>query len=151
VSATLIGRDGSAVGLSGQGAEVTVPIGEYRVGTLTFALEDPGGGPKWCFIFSDNGGKPDHTWYEVEKGGSVEIDPIGKLEMQVGLASDAKPPRAGADIVLEPKLYTGGGLLINTCFRGSPVSPASEQGPGPEIKLSGTDGQPLAAARSGFA
>src|SRR5262249_50721540 len=47
VSATLIGRDGSAVGLTGAGGEVTVPVGEYRLGTVTLALEAPDGGPRW--------------------------------------------------------------------------------------------------------
>ena len=43
LSATLIGRDGSAVGLSGEPAQATVPIGEYRLGTVTCAFEDAAG------------------------------------------------------------------------------------------------------------
>jgi hypothetical protein len=150
LNATLIGRDGSAVGLSGEGAEVTLPIGEYRIGTLTVALEDPGGGPKWSFVFSDNGGNADHKWYKVEKGGSIDLDPIGTLEMQAGVEGDAKPARPGEELALQPKLYTGDGLLISTCFRGTPTTPGSLEGPGADIRLSGTDGRPLAAARSGF-
>ena len=46
LTATLIGRDGSAVGLSGERAQATVPIGEYRLGTVTCAVEDTHGGPR---------------------------------------------------------------------------------------------------------
>jgi hypothetical protein len=151
VHATLIGRDGSALGLSGEGERVTVPAGEYRVGTLTLALEDPSGGPRWSFIFSDNGGKPDHRWYKVGKRAAVEIDPVGVLEMQTGVEADAKGLRAGDDLPLQPKLYTGDGLLINTCFRGTPTNPSGDDGPGAEIKLTGTDARSLDVARSGFA
>ncbi len=151
VHATLIGRDGSAVGLKGEGVGVTLPTGEYRVGTLTLALDDPGGGPRWSFIFSDNGGKRDHKWYKVEKGGSVEIDPVGTLELQTGVEDDARSPRGGDDLPLQPRLYTGVGLLINTCFRGTPTTPGGHDGSGADIKLTGTDERPLGVARSGFA
>ena len=126
VHATLIGRDGSAVGLAREGEGVTVPAGEYRVGTLTLAFDDPGGGPRWSFVFSDNGGKPDHKWYKVEREGAVVIDPVGTLELQTGLEVDTtKAIRAGIELPLQPKLYTGDGLLINTCFRGTPSLPAA--------------------------
>ena len=46
LTATLIGRDGSAVGLSGERAQATVPIGEYRLGTVTCAFPDAQGGPR---------------------------------------------------------------------------------------------------------
>jgi hypothetical protein len=151
VHATLIGRDGSALGLNGEGERVTVPAGEYRVGTLTLALQDPSGGSRWSFIFSDNGGKPDHKWYKVIKGAAVEIDPVGMLELQTGVEADANAPRAGDDIPLQPKLYSGDGLLINTCFRGTPTNPSGDDGPGAEIKLTGAGERSLGVARSGFA
>ena len=56
--ATLVGRDGSAFGLTGDEA-ATVPVGEYRLGTVTATYRDPQGGQSWSFIFSDNGGKGD--------------------------------------------------------------------------------------------
>lgn len=151
--ATLIGRDGSAVGLEGQAEGVTVPAGEYRVATLWLALDDPRGGPRWSFIFSDDDGKPRYKWYKVETGGTIEIDPVGQLEMHTGLEVHRKPIRAGDDIPLQPRLYTGDGLAINTCFRGSPATPGGGDGDGQgaEITLCGTGQQPLGVARSGFA
>jgi hypothetical protein len=56
--ATLVGRDGSAFGLSGS-EPATVPVGEYRLSTVTAAFDDPQGEQNWSFIFSDNGGKGD--------------------------------------------------------------------------------------------
>jgi len=149
--ATLIGRDGSAVGLEARAEGVMVPAGEYRVGTLWLALDDPRGGPRWSFIFSDDDGKPRPKWHKVENGGTIEIDPVGQLEMHTGLEVNGKPVLAGDDIPLRPKLYTGEGLSINTCFRGSPTTPGGDDGQGAEINLRGTGQQPLGVARSGFA
>jgi hypothetical protein len=153
VHATLLGRDGSAVGLGGEGEGVTVPAGEYRLGTLSLSFDDPGGGPRWSFIFSDNGGTSDHKWYRVEKGRTVEIDPVGKLVLETSLENQEKSYPAGDNIELQPRLFTGDGLLINTCFRGSPATPGGHDGSGADIKLRGTEtqSQALGAACSGFA
>jgi hypothetical protein len=150
VRATLIGRDGSAVGVGGEPLEATVPRGEYRVGSVTIAFDDPAGGPRWSFIFSDNGGKPDRKWYKVEKQAEVAIDPIGHLELQTGLELDPKVAHAGDELSLSPRLYTADGLLINTCFRGTPSAPGSDDA-GAEINLSGRGAPSLGTARSGFA
>jgi hypothetical protein len=157
--ATLIGRDGSAVGVDGLGQAVTVPSGEYRIGTLALTFEDSGSGPRWSFIFSDNGGKPDYRWHKLEKGTALVIDPVGALEMETGVEDESKPVRAGEDITLQPRLYTGDGLLINTCFRGVSSPTGGHDGAGAEIRLVGTGARqgpspgavPLAVARSGFA
>ena len=82
LSATLIGRDGSAVGLTGERAQATVPIGEYRLGTVTCAFEDARGGPRWNFVFSDIGRRGEARWYKVEQGDTAAIDPIGVLEFK---------------------------------------------------------------------
>ena len=153
VEATLLGRDGSAVGATGDDQGVTVPAGEYRLGTLALSFADPHGGPKWSFIFSDNGGRPEHTWYKIEKGQTVEIDPVGKLVLETGVEEKDKSVAAGDDIPLQPRLFTGDGLLINTCFRGSPTTPASHDGHRADITLRGAESgsQALAVAVSGFA
>jgi hypothetical protein len=139
--------------LGGEGEGVTVPAGEYRLGTLSLSFDDPGGGPRWSFIFSDNGGTSDHKWYRVEKGRTVEIDPVGKLVLETSLENQEKSYPAGDNIELQPRLFTGDGLLINTCFRGSPATPGGHDGSGADIKLRGTEtqSQALGAACSGFA
>ena len=149
--ATLLGRDGSAVGIGGDAEGMTVPAGEYRLGTLSLSFDDPQGGPRWSFIFSDNGGTSDHKWHRVEKGSTLEIDPVGKLVLQTSLEDEAKSYPAGDDIPLQPRLYTGDGLLINTCFRGSPTVPGGHDGAAAEITLRASASQSLAVATSGFA
>ena len=74
--ATALGRDGSVYGLSGT-EPASVPVGEYRLGTVTIALDDPKGGQRWSFLFSDNGARGEPRWYKVEKDATVAIDPIG--------------------------------------------------------------------------
>ena len=153
VHATLLGRDGSAVGLGGEDEGVTVPAGEYRLGTLSVSFDDPQGGARWSFIFSDNGGTSDRKWYNVLKGRTVLIDPVGKLLLQTSLEDQEKSFPAGDDIALQPRLFTGDGLLINTCFRGSPSMAGGHDGSGADIKLRGPDmpSQALGVACSGFA
>ena len=104
LAATLIGRDGSAVGLTGERAQATVPIGEYRLGTVTCAFEDAQGGPRWNFVFSDIGRRGEARWYKVEQDGTVAIDPIGALEFKTG-AEGMKPLRPGDDLKVQPAAF----------------------------------------------
>ena len=148
--ATLAGRDGSAFGLSGT-EPATVPVGEYRLSTVTAALADPHGEQNWSFIFSDNGAKGDPKWYRVGKDQQIAIDPIGTLEMGLNVADKAKTVKAGEDVSLQPLLYTGDGLLINVAYRGTPTSPTAQESLGALTTLASTDGHTLGSAHSGFA
>jgi len=150
LSATLVGRDGSVVGLTGGGAEAVVPVGDYRLGTVTLSLDAPAGGPRWGYVFSDNGRRGEPVWYAVEKGGRVAVDPVGALELTTGLeGAGARGP--GDDLTVRPRLFTADGLLIVTCYRGTPTTPGGDSGPGAGIALNDRDGRPLATAGSGFA
>jgi hypothetical protein len=149
-TATLIGRDGSAVGLSGEPAQATVPIGEYRLGTVTSSFQDAQSGPRWNFVFSDIDRRGEARWYKVEQGGTVAIDPIGNLEFKTG-TEGMRPPRPGEDLKVQPQLFTGDGLLIVTCYRGMLASSAGDSSSGASITLATTDGRTLATAHSGFA
>jgi hypothetical protein len=150
--ATALGRDGSVYGLSGT-EPASVPVGEYRLGTVTISLDDPGGGQRWSFIFSDNGAKGDPRWYKVEKDGKVAIDPIGTPLFEIDLRDDVgNRRRPGDEVPLQPLLYTGDGLLINVAYRGSPASSALQETLGARISLreAGSE-EGLATAHSGFA
>ena len=149
LNATLVGRDGSAIGLHGPDA-VMVPMGEYRLSTVTLTLADPAGGASWSYVFSDNGRRGEVLWYKVAKDGTLVLDPIGRLEMAVNLEADS-PPRPDADLRINTALYTGDGLLIVTTYRGSPAVTASEDGPGAEVSLRDGAGRVLGSTRSGFA
>jgi hypothetical protein len=150
LSAMLIGRDGSATMLAGATAEATVPIGAYRLGTVTLALEDPGGGPRWGYVFSDLERPGEPVWYEVGKGATVAIDPLGRLELSCHVEG-ADPHRAGDDLRVQPRLYTRDGLLIVTCYRGTPTTPGSDDGPDAAIALVDAAGKRLMGGHSGFA
>ena len=149
LNATLVGRDGSAVGLRGSDA-ATVPVGEYRISTVTLTLADPAGGPAWSYVFSDNGRRGEMLWYKVAKDGALAVDPVGRLDMTVTLEEDTAP-RPGADVRVKPALYTRDGLLIVTTYRGSPAVTASDDGPGAEISLRDGAGRVQGSTRSGFA
>ena len=150
LTATLVGRDGTAVGLRGAEAEAAVPVGEYRISTLTLSIADPSGGQPWNYVFSDNGGRPEQKWYKIERDGSVVIDPIGRIELLTGLGDNASTCRAGESLSVQPRLYTGDGLLINTCYRG--LQQAIGYGdPSARIALVSTDGTPIGETQSGFA
>jgi hypothetical protein len=152
--ATALGRDGSVYGLSGT-EPASVPVGEYRLGTVTISLDDPKGGPRWSFIFSDNGAKGDPRWYKVEKDATVAIDPIGTPLFEIDLRDKAaRRTRPGEDVNLQPLLYTGDGLLINVAYRGSPTSPSLQETLGARIALglgTGSSEHVLATSHSGFA
>jgi hypothetical protein len=150
LTATLVGRDGSAVGVTGEGSAAPVPIGEYRLGTVTCAFEDVQGGPRWNFVFSDIGRRGEARWYKVEQGATVAIDPIGTLEFRTDTGG-TEVLRPGEQLKLEPRLFTADGLLIVTCYRGTVASPAGDSSTGAAIALATADGQVLDTAHSGFA
>ncbi len=132
LNATLVGRDGSAIGLR-RPEVVTVPVGEYCLSTVTLTLTDPAGGPAWSYVFSDNGRRGEVPWYKVAKDGTVAIDPIGRLKMTVEF--EEENARSGAELRVKPALFTGDGLLIVTAFRGSPTVTASDNGPGADVSV----------------
>jgi hypothetical protein len=150
--ATALGRDGSVYGLSGT-EPASVPVGEYRLGTVTISLDDPKGGQPWSFIFSDNGARGEPRWYRVEKDAAVAIDPIGTPFFEIDLTNKtAVRTRPGEDVNLQPLLYTGDGLLINVAYRGAPTSPSMQEILGARVSLHGASTEHvLATAHSGFA
>jgi hypothetical protein len=149
IAVTLVGRDGSAVGLRGPNAKATVPIGEYRVSAVALSLDDLAGGPRWNFVFSDNQAGDDRRWHELAKDATLSIDPLEKLDFATGAWQTDGKCRPGDDLTFQPKLLTADGLLINTCYRGS--HDTGRDGTSASIQLSTSDGTLLSTAQSGFA
>jgi len=147
--ATAIGRDGSVFALTGS-EPATVPAGEYRLGTVTIALDDPKSGQRWSFVFSDGGARGQPRWYKAEKDAAITIDPIGTLSFELKPRDQTSVAKLGEDVALQPLLYTGDGLLIIVAYCGNPVSPAAQETLGARITLTTTDGNALATAHSGF-
>ena len=65
--ATAISRDGSVFALTGNGP-ATVPSGEYRLGTVTVALDDAKTGQRWSFVFSDRRFQESAPLVQARKG-----------------------------------------------------------------------------------
>jgi hypothetical protein len=147
VSATLVGRDGSVVTLRGDGAEAILPVGDYRMSVLTLTLRDSAGGPPWQFVFSDSGSAAGRPWHRVAKGGTLVLDPVGQVTFLAGLADDADRCRPGRPLVVQPRLYTGDGLLINTASRAAEFIAGCHA----RVALTSTDGAEVANDSSGFA
>ena len=147
--ATAISRDGSVFALTGS-EPVIVPAGEYRLGTVTIALDDPKTSRRWSFVFSDGGARGEPQWYKVEKDAVVAIDPIGTPAFELKFREQTSAFRPGEDVAIQPALYTGDGLLIVVAYCGDPVSPAVQEILGARIVLRTADGKTLATAHSGF-
>jgi hypothetical protein len=146
MTALLVGRDGSAVSVQGSDAAV-VPVGEYRLHTITATLSDPAGGPRWTYQFSDSGARGGPHWYAVPRDGTVTIDPIGKLDFRTGL-EERSAAAPGKDLSFQPQLYTGDGLLVVFCVRGA-LGGEDRESSFAETEL--LDGKARAdAARTGF-
>ena len=147
----LVGRDGSAVGVETNGETIEVPVGEYRLGMVTFALADPDGGKEWSFVFSEPYGGPEHVWYPVARGEKAEVDPVGELDFDAGVGRDLEECEPGQRIGGNPVLLTGDGLLINSAYRGRTASRWSGGGLQARVRLLDVDGAVLDEATSGFA
>ena len=150
ITATLVGRDGSAAVVRGLNCDQNMPVGDYRVSSMTVCLKDLGGGTNWNFIFSDNGGRESRRWYPLRKDETLAIDPLASFVATVGVPQKSGPTRPGDILTLGPRLFTSDGLLINSCFRGKERALFGE-GPAAKVTLAMPDGTPLASAHSGFA
>jgi hypothetical protein len=147
--ATAISRDGSVFAVTGS-EPATVPAGDYRLGTVTMALDDAKTGQRWSFVFSDGGAKGQPRWFKVAKDAAVTIDPIGTPSFELTLRDQTKVIRPGDDVAVQPALYTGDGLLIVVAYCGNPVAPAVQEILGARIALMTPDDKTLATAHSGF-
>ena len=147
VLVTLVSKDGLALGLRDPKETVSVPAGSYRITHVQLTLADAKGGLPWTYVFSRSGGRTDQPWHEVESGRTLELDPIGKLDFLIEGHDPGTSRQPGASILVNPRLYTQDGLLINTCTRGE----FDFGGPSAQIRLLGAKGAVVDNSSSGFA
>jgi hypothetical protein len=150
LQALLVGKDGSAVGVQGYDAPVEVPVGQYRIGMLTIEFADKGKGDPWTFVFSEPGGSRELQWYSVARDAEVVIDPAGKVRFDVG-ADTSRAHAPGDKVAARLALYTGDGLLINTCYRGATARGWVSSGPSGRVRMLAAGGRLLEEASTGFA
>ncbi len=149
IHAQLIGSDGSAVNVSGS-AEVTVPVGEYRISALSLVLSDPAGGPPWHFGFSEMFAKPRRIWYKIEKGAALDLDPLRGLDLKAEIREPPDERKPGLPVTILPRLFTGDELLINYGYRGAATAPGADHETTARVTLCSGDGAVLDATTSGF-
>jgi hypothetical protein len=147
MAAMLIGRDGTAVPVSGLGRPVEVPIGEYRLNTLFIILPAGDGGRRWCYLFSKDRQR-EAVWYEVAKGETLALDPLGTLELTIEIEGNPAACKPGERLTIFPLLHTRDGLLINTCYRGSEHTQANQ--PKATVSLKSPNGIEFDSYQSGF-
>jgi hypothetical protein len=150
VRALLIGRDGAALGLEGAGVAVAAPVGEYRLSALSLSLADPAGGPPWNFVFSDSLSRREPIWHKVERGRTLDLDPLGMLELAAEIHEPPAERVPGGPVTILPRLYTAHGLLINSGFRGAPTAPGADRATTARVSLCSTGGESFDATTSGF-
>ena len=149
LTATLVGRDGSAATLSGNATETTLPSGDYRVSSVSITLRPTGGEEQWAFHFSDRGRATEPRWHTIAKDAALTLDPLGDLKLGLNFEGSNQRCRAGELVLVQPQLITRDGLTIvsSTC---RPKSTSEPHGGFAELQLAPADGEPLATARSGF-
>jgi len=150
VALVLVGRDGTAVGIREAGRETPVPSGAYRVSVVTLTLDEPSTGPPWGYVFAESGDPVPPVWHDVGDGTSVEIEPIGRLDLTLPIPAGGLEVPPGGQLTVEPRLVTEDGLLLMNCYRGTGM--ASYAGDRPQVRctLIGANGKILATASSGF-
>ena len=133
--------------VSGLARATQVPVGEYRLHTMFLSLADPNSGRVCHFQFSAD--KRERPWYAVNKGQTLSLDPIGDLELSCEIEGNKASCTPEDELTVQTWLYTGAGLLINRCYRGTENVVANQ--PKAKIVLSSADGQSLDNDKCGFA
>ena len=143
--------DGSAYSLKSLGGKLEVPVGRYALGSVTMTI-DTGDKEPWHFVFSRYAAVRKKDWIEVAAGKTASIEAIGnpRFQLEVSGSGNAEP---GANVVVNPRLYTQDGLLINLSCRGRQIGSFDRDRfhNRCDIRLSTTSGNTLSSAQSGFA
>lgn len=142
---TLCGEDGSVFSLSGVAAASDLPVGRYAASVLFIAVKAERTNLAWEFTFSRSDAVRATDWLQVREGETVEFDPIGDLVLDAVV--ERPEGNETASLNVQPRLFTGSGLLINRC-QVDRMNPRS--GPRCEVSLTDADGQSLEQSSSGF-
>jgi len=154
VAATLVARDGTAILVSGSGKPAEVPAGEYQMQIVWLSLPGKDDSRRWEYHFSSDD-RRERPWHNVAAGATLELDPIGMLDFVVEVEGDKSACKAGESLTVNPRLYTGDGLLINACHFGPDTADERNHSKCSvmltEVESSSATEPALAACTSGFA
>jgi hypothetical protein len=145
ITATLNSKDGIVATLTGLDTPVTLPVGDYTFTSLTLALRKNGALTSYVFSSQAVGG----TWNRLEKNGSLSLDPLGTPRLEVSVNHEQLA--AGADLMIQPQLYTATGLVINTVYHGRERPVLTDGSIRATMLVHSSDGTRLGERTSGFA
>ncbi len=148
-TALLVGADQTAISIGKEDAAVEVPVGRYRVASLSLAFDDPAGGAPWSFIFSSVSSSLSRR-FEVTAGETCTIDPLADLQFAAQIAQRQRPFQPGDRIEVTPRLHSAG-LLINSCTRGDGQVRHTSGELCAAVELADGGGNVVSSAQSGFA
>ena len=92
--ALLVGVDQTAISFGNDDGPVEVPVGRYRLATLSVKYDDEDGGPAWNFVFS-GGGVVSAAWYEVKREERCVIEPLTDLKLVAQIEDHGTAYRPG--------------------------------------------------------
>lgn len=146
VHMTIAGKDGSIFSVSGTESATDIPVGFYAPNGLILSIDAERDGRTWEYIFSRYGSIRDADCFEIGPGETTTYDPIG----QVTISAEVKYSATGdmSTCRVQPRLYTGSGLLINRCRVGDG---SWKMQPECAIALLDEAGNTVAHSTSGFA
>jgi hypothetical protein len=153
VHVTLVGRDGSIAAVRGDGAEVAVPVGKYRLGMLAIALAGADGGRGWNYVFSSEIACGDEAlptkpqWHDVQQGKLLALNPLGELTLT---ATVSPVSRSGGNFTVQPGLVTPDGLSVRSVYHGEAMSGHEPDSPAVQIELATASGNIVERYSSGF-
>jgi hypothetical protein len=149
--AMLVSEDGSAIDFAGKEA-VVVPAGKYAFGAVSIAVSHAGATRPLTFVFSRTGLDDTVRWHELKKDQELVLDPIGKLRFELDIEPAGTTVKPGAMLRVQPQMFTGDGLLINSCAFGESESNTPYGGARSAlVKLCGAQHEVLETATSSFA
>jgi hypothetical protein len=153
VHVTLVGRDGSIAAVRGDGAEVAVPVGEYRLGMLAIALGGADGDRGWNYVFSSEIASADETapvkwrWHDVKQGKLLSINPLGELTLTAAVSPVS---RSDENFTVQPSLVIPDGLSVRSVYQGEAMSGREPGSPTVQIELATAGGNIVESYSSGF-
>ncbi|MBI3468172.1 MAG: hypothetical protein HY000_34640 [Planctomycetes bacterium] len=147
LEASLVGYDGSVARLSGLGAPVTVPVGQYRLYQLSVVAKDSTGGPPWALFFAE--ADPDaQRWHRVEPDSATVIDPLSRVTLSAELSESKNAYEPGEVVQVRTRLTTADGLLLTGCCRSDKWAASCESGA--TVRLESAEGATVALEKVGF-
>lgn len=149
--AMVFAEDASAYSLERLGQPLEVPVGRYALGSVTITLRSGDGRP-WHFVFSRTGDIGEKAWFSVEAGQTVAREAVGRFSFTLHADDDGRT-RPGDMIVVNPRMHSEDGLLINLSCRGDRIGSFDNERAHNRCTLTlvTPEGEVLTSAQSGFA